>query len=431
MTSIKNSGDEVVRLRGIVESCLLSVLSEDAEFPGDDADWIESGLLDSMGHVDALVAIEKAAGVADLAALAGGKPPTTIRSAIVALQKAAFESPRSDARLADGADMPSQGSHGIAGWGYALGSQLIPAVQVEAEFRLAAGTLSRRAGIETIRRAAAGENEISLARAASEDALRKAEVSAQNLDWIIATSETLQGFPSIAASLHSALLAPGRCNVLDVGGACTGLLNGLVVADALFADSRVAGILVASADVHSRILVPGKVAGEFGGLFGDGASAFVLRRAPAAGDQKPYAMRAHLGSCAGTFSSALRIRPGAGDSFVLDFDGEALAHAALDRMERIISDLESSSGLSRESASAFAVHQPNPRLVDVFLRRKRLPAGKLPLVAKSSGNLGSSTCGVALSMALEKHGKKPRSERGPIFLAAVGPGMLWGGAVLE
>ncbi len=165
MTSIKNSGDEVVRLRGIVESCLRSVLPEDAEFPADDPDWIESGLLDSMGHVDVLVAIEKAAGVADLVALAGGKPPTTIRSAVDALQNAAFESPRGDARLADGADMRSQRSYGIAGWGYALGSQLIPAAKVESEFRLAAGTLSRRAGIETIRRAAVEENEISLARA--------------------------------------------------------------------------------------------------------------------------------------------------------------------------------------------------------------------------------------------------------------------------
>jgi 3-oxoacyl-[acyl-carrier-protein] synthase-3 len=431
MTNIKHSGDEVVRLRGIVESCLRSVLPEDAEFPGDEADWIASGLLDSMAHVEVLVCIERAAGVADMTALAGGTPPTTISSAIETLRKAASESPRGEARLASSEGISSQGSAGISGWGYALGSQHIPVVQVEGEFSLPAGTLSKRAGIKGVRRAGAEDDEISLARAASEDALRIAEVSVQNLDWIIATSETLQGFPSLAASLHSALLAPGTCNVLDVGGACTALLNGLVVADALFADSRVRSILVASADVHSRILVPGRVSGGFGGLFGDGASAFVLRRTPLTGGQMPYSMRVHLGSCAGTFSSALRVRPGAAGSIVLNFDGETLAHAALDRMERIISDLETTSGLSRQSASAFAIHQPNPRLVEVFLRRKRLPPDKLPLVAKSAGNLGSSTCGVALGMALEKHGNKPRSERGPIFLAAVGPGMLWSGAVLD
>jgi hypothetical protein len=36
-----------------------------------------------------------------------------------------------------------------------------------------------------------------------------------------------------------------------------------------------------------------------------------------------------------------------------------------------------------------------------------------------------------LSMALDKHRGKLRSERGPIFIAAVAPGMLWAGAVLE
>jgi 3-oxoacyl-[acyl-carrier-protein] synthase-3 len=419
------------RIREIVEKCLRAVLREDAEFPGDDVDWVESGLLDSMTHVEVLLCIEKAAGATDLTVLAGGTPPATIRSAVEALERAPLRPLQGEPGIAGARNSATQGSGGIAGWGHALGSQHVPIDQIEREFDLPSGKLSKRAGMERVRRVSPDEDEISLARAASDAALRMAEVSSQELDCIVATSETLQGFPSLAASLHSALLAPGTSNALDVGGACVGLLNCLVVANALFADGRVGCILVASADVHSRLLVPGRVPGEFGGLFGDGASAFVLRRAQVTGDVAPYSMRTHLGSCAGTFSSALRIRPGAEASIVLNFDGEALAQAALDRLERIISDLETSSGLSRERASAFAIHQPNPRLVDIFLRRARLPADSLPLVAKSSGNLGSSTCGVALSMALEKYGKKPRSERGPIFVAAVGPGMLWGGAVLQ
>jgi 3-oxoacyl-[acyl-carrier-protein] synthase III len=126
----------------------------------------------------------------------------------------------------------------------------------------------------------------------------------------------------------------------------------------------------------------------------------------------------------------LQIRPHVDGSLSFIFDGDALALAALDRMERIISDLETSSGKSRDEASAFAIHQPNPRLVEVFLRRTKLPLEKVPIIAKTRGNLGASTCGVALSMAMDEHAKKPPSERGPIFVAAVGPGMLWAGAVL-
>jgi 3-oxoacyl-[acyl-carrier-protein] synthase-3 len=258
-----------------------------------------------------------------------------------------------------------------------------------------------------------------------------AGISQQSVDWIIGTSETFLCFPSLAASLHSALLATSTCRVLDVGGACVGLLNCFTVADALFADGRVNCILIVSSDVHSRFLSPGRVDGEFGGLFGDAASAFVLRRQVGAGNALPYSIAASIAGCTGTFSSALRIRLGLDGTIILNFEGDALAHAAIDRIDRVISDLEIISGQSRHAASAFAIHQPNPRLVDVLLRRMNLPHEKVPIVARLYGNLGASTCGVALGMALDINAMKPRSERGPIFVVSVGPGMLWAGTVLE
>src|SRR4029077_20431603 len=132
----------------------------------------------------------------------------------------------------------------------------------------------------------------------------------------------------------------------DIGGACVGLLNCFVAANALFSDRAVNCIAIASADMHSRLLGPGKVPGEFGGLFGDGASAFVLRRTGDKEDPPLYCVRASIGSCSGTFSTVLRVRPDANNSIVLDFEGQALARAALERIERIVSDLERTLGVS-------------------------------------------------------------------------------------
>ncbi len=293
-----------------------------------------------------------------------------------------------------------------------------------------AGKLSQGAALEAVCRASAKEDEISLARAAVQQALDVAGVSENNLDWILATSETVVGFPSLGASLHSALLAPATCSVLDIGGACAGVVNCLIVADALFAAGKATCVLVVSADVHSRTLVPGKVPGEFGGLFGDGASAFVLCSAKD-DDDAGYRLVAGMGSCVGTYASAIQVRPGAEGAIDLNFDGEALAHAAVDRMAMILSDLEAATGKSRHTASGFVIHQPNPRVVEIFVRRAKLPPEKLPIVTRATGNLGSSTCGLGLCTALEEHGRKPRSQRGPIFLAALGPGLLWAGALLE
>lgn len=421
------------RIRERVERCLLSVLPAGTALPGEDGDWIESGLLDSMGLVEVLVCIETAINSPNLFDQTTTAPPTTIRAAVEAIRKSYLKSDKGQAEEAPvlvSSEGQSRGRVEISGWGVALGSERITADQLEREFSLPPGTLAKRAGIETIRRVSAGESEVSLARAAAEQALHIAGLSAQRLDWIIGTSETLLGFPSLAASMHTTLLAPGTCRVLDVGGACVGLVNCLAVAKALFAGDRVRCILLVSADAHSRILVPGRVPGEFGGLFGDGASAFVLRHSGRAEDSTRYSILASIGSCAGTFSSILQLRLGADGSIELTFDGDALAHAAVDRIERIISDLEAISGIGRERAGAFAIHQPNPRIVEIILGRTRLPPEKVPQVARSCGNLGSSTCGVALSMALDEHNKESREDRGPIFVAAVGPGMLWGGTLL-
>jgi len=424
--------EQLPQIRVMVEGCLRAVLPPEAAMPEDDQDWVESGLLDSMAHVEVLVSLERAANMPDLFQRAGVDPPTTIRTAMAALEKV-LHLPAPDRTTA----RASQHRHGdeseaaLAGWGAALGSQRVAIGQVEREFGLPAGKLSQGAGLEAICRVSDKEDEISLARAAAQQALQVAGVSEESLDWILATSETLVGVPSLGASLHSALLAPPGCAVLDVGGACAGVVNCLMVADALFAAGKANCVLIASADVHSRLLAPGRVPGEFGGLFGDGASAFLLRRLDQAPDAAPYRLRNGVGGCAGTFASALTVSPGLEGALSLHFEGEALARAAMERMAVILSDLETASGRSRDTASAFVIHQPNPRIVEIFLRQAELPPEKIPVIARTSGNLGSSTCGVALTQALAEHSSKPRGQRGPIFIAAVGPGLLWAGALLE
>ncbi len=432
---MNHTPEELQQIRELVERCLRLALQPDSRMPGDDEDWVESGLLDSMAHVEVLMHIERAANSPDLFTRAGVDPPTTLRTAIEALYKARAQS--AAGQPVPGRASPQKRDDGaaalaIAGWGWALGSQVVAIEQVELEFGLPAGKLSQGAGFEAIRRASTREDEVSLARAAAQAALQGAGVPAESLDWILATSETRVGAPSLGALLHSALLASGACAVLDIGGACAGVVNCLMVADALFAAGKAQCILIASADVHSRLLAPGRVPGEFGGLFGDGASALVLcRRDAPSNHAAPYCMLAGLGSCDGRMASAIEVKPGAQGVIDLQFDGEALARAAVDRVNRILGELEAASGTSRDAAAAFAVHQPNPRIVEMFLQRAKLPAAKVPVFTRTTGNLGSSTCGVALAMALEENTRRPSCERGPIFLAALGPGLLWAGAVLE
>jgi 3-oxoacyl-[acyl-carrier-protein] synthase III len=428
-----NSVWNPANIREIVEGSLRLVLPSSTPLPPVDEDWIESGLVDSMAHVEFLLCVEKALNLPNLFGKGGSAPPQSIRTTIDAVQRALEQRAENQAAIHESrpnSSEPSSDHAGIVGWGSALGSVCVSIDRVEAEFGCSIGKLKERAGIETIRRVSAGEDEITLALSAAQKALMRGGISARALDYIVGTSETSQGLPSFAASLHSALLARTNCRALDVGGGCVGLIHCLSMANSLLSDPSVNCILVASADVHSRILAPGKVSWEFGGLFGDGASAFVLRRVSHKQAAAGFVLRASVGGCAGSFSSALQIHPRADGAIALEFDGEALAHAAIEVLGQTISDLKMQVNVSLGDVHAFALHQPNHRLTEILIRRARLPAEKVPLVAKSCGNLGASTCGVAMSAALDSLSQKTKSERGPILVASVGPGMLWAGIAL-
>jgi 3-oxoacyl-[acyl-carrier-protein] synthase-3 len=311
----------------------------------------------------------------------------------------------------------------------ATGSHIIPSEDVDRAFGMPVGKLRARAGIESLTYAADGESELTLGTRATQEALRTSGCSAQQLDWIIATSETHHDYPSLAAQLHSRLLLREDCAALDVGGACLGLLNALAVAQALVASGQAQLVAVVTADVHSRTLTPGRVAGEFGGLFGDGASAFVLRRA--GGDTgESYRLGDFLFGCAGQYAAAIQISSTTEGGLDVKFDGEALSRAAITRMEKVLGAVELRSGISRASVGAFATHQPNPRLVTLLAKQCGVSADKFPPIAQTCGNLGSSTCGAALHQALQIASKLPATARRPIFLASLGPGLLFGGGWL-
>jgi len=318
----------------------------------------------------------------------------------------------------------------IASSSAAVGSRKIPSEEIDRAFGMPSGKLRLRAGIESVAHASENENELTLGARAAQQALHAAACSAQELDWIIATSETHRGYPSLAAQIHSRLLVRETCGALDVGGACLGLLNGLAVAQGLIASGRARTVAVVTSDVHSRIFTSARVAGEFGGLFGDGASAFLLRAKNASVSQCAYVLGEFFFGCAGQYAGAIRVTDAPNGNLDVHFDGEALSRAAITRMEKVLLDVELRSGINRSSVQGFATHQPNPRLVTLLAKQLSLPPEKFPAIARNFGNLGSSTCGVALDTILQSARVGSNLQAGPIFLTSLGPGLLFGGGWL-
>jgi 3-oxoacyl-[acyl-carrier-protein] synthase III len=188
-------------------------------------------------------------------------------------------------------------------------------------------------------------------------------------------------------------------------------------------------------------------AGEFGGLFGDGASAFLVRGASGDANSEPtgttaianeaksaslaYRIRDFLFGCADQYADAVKVEGKLDGSLAVVFEGEALSRAAISRLEKVIAALEKLSAIPRAAVGAFATHQPNPRLLTLLSKVAGVSADAFPPIATTSGNLGSSTCGAALHAALQMFRSCSQPARKPIFLASLGPGLVFGGAWLS
>jgi len=376
--------------------CAASRLPSQA-LPGDDDDLVETGALDSMGWVDVLISIESATGLRDFGNFWPENKAKSIRALADMIREAHRKPPEESTAERPLARAQAGSEVTIRGWGYALGSVTVGADQIEQELHLSAHKIREGAGIQALRFASDGEDELSLGQSAAEIALEMAEIAVEKIDFLVTTSTTFLGLPSFAASLHSRLLLGESCGALDVGGACAGLIYSLAVAKGLLRSVPRGVALVVASEVHSRRLAACDAPGEFRGLFGDGACAFIVTPAADANRENSLRLGDFVCGCSGTFASSLSVNVSEDAEMSVQFKGEQLAHAAITQMDRILEILENKSGRPRAEADYLALHQPNPRVVEILAERGHVPLEKIPLISRICGNLGSATCGVKRS----------------------------------
>ncbi len=255
----------------------------------------------------------------------------------------------------------------IASSAAVFGSLSIPSLTIDRQFGMEPGKLRNRAGIRSVSLAAPNETEVSLGMRAATGAFESAKIAPYVCDWVFASSETHHTFPSLAADLHASLRLPESCGALDIGGACLGLLHALATAQAFIASDRARRILVVTSDVHSRTLTSERVRGEFGGLFGDGATAFIVQDASQPTNDRVFGLGEFFFGCAAQFAKAIEIKDSVNGELNVVFDGDALSRAAITKMAQVISELERRSGdWSRYSRNRLAsrptVFRQLPRL---------------------------------------------------------------------
>lgn len=280
--------------------------------------------------------------------------------------------------------------------------------------------ITTRTGIRR-RHHCATETHANLCAGAAKAALARAGVAPEQIGaCIVATVSADTAVPSAACLLQRELGLPEDIPCFDLNAACTGFLYALHTMECLLNASPRKFGLVVGAEVLSRL-----ISWEDRGtciLFGDGAGAAVVECRegwPSIG--------AVLGSRGD--DELLRL-PGleAGERSFIQMDGTKVFKFAVETVPRCMDQVLQKAGMTAEDVDFFVFHQANARIIDLAVRKYRIPTEKYYKNIQEYGNTSAASIPLVLS-ELEEQGKVGPGSR--VLAVGFGGGLTWGGALIE
>ncbi len=313
----------------------------------------------------------------------------------------------------------------IVGTGSYLPQNVVTNADLAAKMDTSDEWIRQRTGIRERHIAAENENSSDLALKASQRALEMAGITADQLDLIIvATSTPDMVFPSTACILQAKLGAKGM-PAFDVQAVCSGFVYALATADQFMRSGRYGHILVAGAEVFSRILD-----WEDRGtcvLFGDGAGAVVLKRS-----DKPGILAAPLhadGSQAGILSVPGNVCGGkVSGRPLLQMDGTAVFKFAVRVLEEVALEALAEAGLQKSDIDWLIPHQANIRILQATAKKLDLPMERVITTVDRHANTSAASVPLALDEAV-RDGRIKTGQH--VMLEGVGGGFTWGAVLIK
>ena len=289
-----------------------------------------------------------------------------------------------------------------------------------------------RTGIKQRRLAAKDEFTSDMAAHAAQRAMKKAGVTADQIDLIIvATITPDMPFPATACIVQQKIGAR-RAAAFDLEAACSGFIYGLEVGQQFIMSRTYDTVLVIGAEKLSSI-VDWKDRNTCV-LFGDGAGAAILQSRP-----NSHGLLTAVMGADGSKGSLLHM-PGGGsrcpasaDSVAaklhyLRMDGretfknavQAMYHAAQEALRRCELDIS--------KIKCVIPHQANRRIIDAVGKRLGATPEQLFINLDRYGNTSAASVAIALDEAVSSG----KIQRGDLILMMVfGAGLTWGAAVIE
>ena len=321
----------------------------------------------------------------------------------------------------------------ILGTGAAVPKKVLTNADLEKIVQTSDQWITERTGIKERHIVSEGEKFSDLCTKASEIALKRAHVKAEDLDMILVG--TISGdmpFPA-AACLVQKNLGASRAAASDVGAACVGFLYGLHLADGLIQSNKADNILVVGGEILSRYV--DWTDRSTCVLFGDGAGAVVLQATK--GDHGILGSRMKSDGNYADFISM----PGGGSNHpandprcleqklpYIRMKGNETFKIAVKAMADVTAGLLAEQGFKNEDIRVFIPHQANERIIDAVGERLKFPAERVYKNVDRYGNTSAASIPIALDELVEA-GKVKTGDL--VLMTAFGAGLVWGSVLVR
>ncbi len=322
----------------------------------------------------------------------------------------------------------------IAGTGSFLPPRLLTNKQLEKIVETSDEWIVERTGISNRHIVDEDQATSDLAYEASLRAMKSAGITAEKIDAIlVATVTSDQLMPSTACMLQ-ARLGCRSIMALDISAACSGFVYGMSVADQFIRSGMYENILVIGAETLSRIV--NYEDRQTCILFGDGAGAAIVSRAPKDSSAKIYS--SHL-AANGNLGDLLTLVGGGSripfSQEVLDkklhlvqMKGREVFKSAVRAIVDRCREALDTNKLEVSDVDWFMVHQANIRIIEAVAQLLEIPAEKLLSNIRDTGNTSSASIPILFDESIQQN----KVKRGDVVLfAAFGAGLTSGSLLLK
>ena len=297
--------------------------------------------------------------------------------------------------------------------------------------------IRQRTGIEFRHFVSEGESGTDLAVHASNEAIMKAALSPDDIDFIIyATLSPDYFFPGNGCFLQDRLFPDRTIGAMDVRTQCCGFIYSLAMADSLIKSGHYDHILVVGTEVHSTALDFTSRGRDVTVLFGDGAGAVVVGPAQdghpgilttALHSEGKYARELWAEYPASAHNPRLSHEALEQGRHYPKMNGRMVFKHAVTRMVEVSHEVLAKAGRAVDDIDLFLPHQANLRINQMVASQLGIREEKMVNTISWTGNTTAATIPICMHEAV-KQGKL--AENNLVLLTAFGAGFTWAATLL-